>query len=400
MKFKTMKTTLAVLLASGAMALGLAGCGPEQGGETPTPEPPIEEPTITVNLGSYVGEKGSVIPSVLSAEVGEVVTYTITPAKDYDLFNIRVNGTAPELTYDTEKDIYTFNWTVVNEGMLFEPTFLADEAIITEGEVAELDGTYDFYWIRTNPVSWNVSGDGYEVYIDPSLEKVVLPSWAGTTAVQLDLNVNGVVADSGIYTLPSRVIGVEGTSLSFNRNVRFAVAGEELSLEGFDINLSTPVSGGLLFTSDVPTTLSDITFLDADPEDDVAVLESYSNFGDLTYFNASNVNFGALPLKLTHVGEVVLDGNIFESTLTIDQGVSGRSFKVINNDFSQISGPAIYVSKETDVTMTAVSEIAGNIFNDKTSVNVVHGDGVSYDSQFADTLLTITDAKVDNHVNK
>ena len=95
-----------------------------------------------------------------------------------------------------------------------------------------------------------------------------------------------------------------------------------------------------------------------------------------------------------------LDGNVFESALTIDQEVSGRSFRVINNDFSQISGPAIYVSKDAGVTMTAVSEIVGNVFNPTATYNVIHGDGLSYDSQFADSLLTITDAKVDSRVGK
>ena len=399
MKFTKMKTTLAILLAT--MGLGLVGCAPEQE-EVPTPEPPVVEPApVTVHLGSYVGERGSVIPSVLSAEVGEVVTYTITPEEDYDLFDIRVNGTTPELVYDAEADVYTFSWTVVNEGMLFEPTWLADEAIITEGEVAELDGTYDFYWIKANPGSnRNVSGEGYEVYIDPSLEEVVLPNWAGTKDVQLDLNVNGVVEDRGIYTLPDKVIGAEGVSLTFDRNVRLAVTGEELSISDLDINFTTPVSGRNLFTTDVPTTLTNVNFLDADPEDDVEVLESYENVGDLTYFTATNVNFGVLPITLTHVGEVVLDGNVFESAFTIDQEVSGRSFKVVNNDFSQIKGPAIYVSKDARVTMTAVSEIAGNVFNPTATYNVIHGDGLSYDSQFADSLLTITDAKVDSRVGK
>lgn len=282
--------------------------------------------------------------------------------------------------------------------MLFEPTFLHDDAIILENEVAELNGDYSFYWIKGSPSSWSVSGSDYEVYIDPELEKVVLPSWSGTEGVRLDLNVNGVVADQGIYTLPAEVVGA-GTSLTFDRNVRLAASGEVLELNYLDVIFTTPVGGGVLFTSDVPTTLDKVNFLDADPADDVKVLESYTNFGDLTYFTANNVNFGALPMKLTHVGEVVLDGNVFESALTIDQDVSGRSFKIVNNDFSQISGPAIYVSKEAGVTMTAVSEISGNVFNEKATYNVVHGDGVSYDSQFADSLLTITDAKVDNRIN-
>lgn len=399
-KFAKMKTT--ILLTSAAL-LGLVGCSGGQG-ETPTPpveEPPVvEEPTITVPLGSFVGEKGSVIPSVLSAEVGEVVTYTITPAKDYDLFDIKVNGKVVELNFDVGAGTYSFEWTVANEGMLFEPTFLHDDAIIVEGEVAVLNGDYDFYWIKGTPSSWSVSGADYEVYIDPALESISLPNWSGTEGVRVDLNVDGVVADQGIYTLPAQIIGAEGTSLTFDHNVRLAAAsGEDLELNHLDVIFTTPVSGGNLFTSDVKTTLTDVNFVDGG-EDDVKPLTSYTNFGDLTYFTAHNVNFGTLPMKFTHVGEVVLDGNVFGGALTIDQQVSGRSFKVINNDFSQISGPAIYISKEAGVTMTAVSEVSGNVFNDEAEFNVIHGDGVSYDSQFADSLLTITGAKVDNRIGR
>lgn len=109
-KFTKMKTTLAIL-ASGLIGIGLVGCSGQGAEEVPPVEEPpvVEEPTITVPLGSYVGEKGSIIPSVLSAEVGEVVTYTITPARNYDLFNIKVNGNTPGLVYDAEKDVYTFD---------------------------------------------------------------------------------------------------------------------------------------------------------------------------------------------------------------------------------------------------------------------------------------------------
>lgn len=401
--------------------VALAGCA----SAVEEPTDPVIDPVdpVKVPLTSYQGEKGSILPSGgLMAEVGSTVTYTITPAKNYDLFELKVNGEMVDetnLAYDAVTDTYSWNWTVVeDESLLFEPIWLHDDAILTAGEQNVIvDGTYDFYWIRSKEVTYELSGGDYTLYYDPTdlkaEETIVLPNF-NTVECGVTVDLNGYAAEvgvGGVYNLPTSIIG-DGASITFTEPVRWeAQVNEEFNkvgLENVDFYFTKDVSaGGNLITSDVPVVIKNCGFSTAPSvlnlDEDADVLASYDGFGDLSNLDLRGSTFdGDLDFNFTHIGKVEMDGNVIEGTVNISQGVTGHHFNITNNDFTNltdgVAAPAIYISKEASANMNAVSKVGGNVFNAAAEYNVIHGAG-SYETQFADALIVFEGVKVKDLVN-
>lgn len=401
---RKMKILLTSLITAAA-AMVLAGCNGSE--PTPDPVPPIEEPPVTetpatIAIAPYQGEKGTIIPSTLVAEVGADISFTITPAGDYDLFGLKVNGEALDfsnLTHDPVTDAYTWNTVAVEAGFLFEPDFIEEAAVIEAYEEAVvIDGTYERYWIKSEG-NWSLSQTEDLTHSTLMLDfedgedednLAALPAWNRIVGEVVTLNgatYTFVPAEEDGFkiALPLKISG----NYEFGNRGRFNLAalpedGYQISDATFTFN-ETVTSGGALFVgADAKLALSNVTLVNGA---EVKALESYDNLGDLSNLSISGSDLGGLPLALTHVGKVEVDHSTL-GPVVINQGVVGNYFSFTNNDFGGVDKKVspITLSKVSGVHMVGTSHIEGNSWNGN-EVNVINGDGLSYETMFTNTEL-------------
>ena len=399
-KIKILFTTLVA-----AAAMVLSGCS-ETVPDPVLPEPPVTETPATIAIAPYQGEKGTIIPSALVAEVGADISFTITPAGDYDLFGLKVNGEAlkiEDLAYDPVTDAYTWNTTVAEAGFLFEPDFIEEAAVIEADENVVIDGTYSRYWIKSEG-NWALGQADltkttlmldFEDGNDDDL--LTLPEWNKVVGEVVTLN-DATYSFAPVGTsafqicLPLKISG----NYEFGSRGRFNLAGLPEGVEAYEVSDATftfneaVTSGGALFVgADAKLALSNVKLINGVDVNGVEVkaLESYTNFGDLSNLSISASDLGGVPLALTHVGKVEVDGSTLGSVV-INQNMVGNYFSFTNNNFGGVDKKVspISVSKVAGVHMVGTSKIEGNTWN-ANDTNVVNGDGLSYKTMFTSTEL-------------
>ena len=399
-KIKILFTTLVA-----AAAMVLSGCS-ETVPDPVLPEPPVTETPATIAIAPYQGEKGTIIPSALVAEVGADISFTITPAGDYDLFGLKVNGEAlkiDDLAYDPVTDAYTWNTTVAEAGFLFEPDFIEEAAVIEADENVVIDGTYSRYWIKSEG-NWALGqADLTKTTLMLDFEDgndddvLTLPEWNKVVGEVVSLN-EATYSFAPVGTsafqicLPLKISG----NYEFGSRGRFNLAGLPEGVEAYEVSDATftfneaVTSGGALFVgADAKLALSNVKLINGVDVNGVEVkaLESYTNFGDLSNLSISASDLGGVPLALTHVGKVEVDGSTLGSVV-INQNMVGNYFSFTNNNFSGVDKKVspISVSKVAGVHMVGTSKIEGNTWN-ANDTNVVNGDGLSYKTMFTSTEL-------------
>lgn len=408
------KTKMQILFTSLAAvaAMTLSGCS-EPVPEVPPVEPPVTEPTTptTIAIAPYQGEKGTIIPSALAAEVGADISFTITPADDYDLFGLKVNGEALDfsnLTHDPITDAYTWNTVAVEGGFLFEPDFIEEAAVIEDGEEAVvIDGTYSRYWIKSEG-NWSLGATEDLTHSTLMLDfedgededdLLTLPEWNRVVGEVVSLNgatYTFVPAEEDGFkiALPLKISG----NYEFGNRGRFNLAalpedGYQISDATFTFNEAVTSGGALFVGADAKLALNNSTFVNGVNEngEEIKALESYDNFGDLSNFTISASDLGGLPLALTHVGKVEVDGSTL-GPVVINQNMVGNYFSFTNNDFGGVDKKVspISVSKISGVHMVGTSRIEGNTWNGN-DINVINGDGLSYETMFTSTELVFSE---------